>query len=191
MTALLRIPILIVLAALPSLFPARGFAEEPNCAACHETLTTGKRVHAAVTMGCASCHSAGDAAEVPHKITNRNTKGLSARMRDLCYGCHDKKPFMKNTVHGALLLSCTSCHDPHASDHANLLKDDIPRLCLNCHEERLAAQKGKSHVLTGNEACSACHNPHATDTPKLYESGRSAAPREGTPLAAAPSPAKQ
>ncbi len=92
-------------------------------------------------------------------------------MRELCYGCHDRTPFMKKTVHGAVLLGCTSCHNPHASDHAHLLKEEIPQLCLTCHGERIAAQLGKTHALTGNEVCSTCHNPHATAAPKLVESG--------------------
>jgi predicted CXXCH cytochrome family protein len=72
-------------------------------------------------MGCASRHTAVDASDVPHKIINRNPKGLSTKMRDLCYGCHDRKPFMKTTVHGAVMLGCTSCHSPHTSDQAHLL----------------------------------------------------------------------
>jgi predicted CXXCH cytochrome family protein len=122
-------------------------------------------------MGCTACHSAVDASEVPHRITNRNPRGLTQKIRDLCYSCHDKKPFMKNTVHGAIALGCTSCHDPHASDHARLLKEDIPALCLRCHEERFTSAKNKGHHAARNEMCSNCHNPHATDTPKLFVSG--------------------
>lgn len=142
-------------------------ADEPDCAACHEQQTSGKAVHPAVSMGCQSCHSAVDAAEVPHAFTNRNPKGLSARIKDLCFTCHDRKLFTGATVHGALMLGCTSCHDPHVSDHAHVLKQEIPRLCLNCHEERLTAKDGRTHILSGNEACTACHHPHATNTPKL------------------------
>jgi predicted CXXCH cytochrome family protein len=193
MNALFR-PVLLSLLILGSLalVPAgTARAEEPNCGTCHEALSTGKSVHAAVSMGCASCHSAINAADVPHKVTNKNPHGLMSKMRDLCYSCHDKKPFMKNTVHGALMLGCTSCHNPHASDHAHLLKEDIPRLCLNCHKESLMAQKGGTHVLAGNEACSTCHNPHATDTPKLFESGRNASLRDRTALAGSPAVAPQ
>jgi predicted CXXCH cytochrome family protein len=191
MTLLRPISLLIIIAALPVLAAAPVRAGEPNCSSCHETLAAGKSVHAAVFMGCASCHTAVDASDVPHKITNRNAKGLSAKMRDLCFGCHDRKPFMKNTVHGALLLGCTSCHDPHASDHAHLLKEDIPGLCLSCHGERLAEQQGRTHVLTGNEACATCHNPHATDTPKLVEPGRGTSPGDQTTLAGKPASEKQ
>jgi len=170
MIAFHRALILIVLAALPILTAQPVLAEEPNCTACHENLSAGKSVHPAVAMGCASCHSAVDASDVPHKITNRNPKGLIAKMKDLCFNCHDRAPFQKATVHGALMLGCTSCHDPHSTEHARVLKEEIPRLCLNCHEERLTAKDGRTHVLAGNEACSSCHHPHATDAPKLVRS---------------------
>ena len=151
------------------LVPLSGHAEEPaECTSCHEALTTGKNVHAAISMGCASCHSAIDASEVPHKRSNKNPHGLASKMRDLCFTCHDKKPFMKTTVHGAIALGCTSCHNPHSSDHARLLKEDIPVLCLTCHKDQFETGKGKSHTLVSNEACSTCHNPHATDTSKLF-----------------------
>ena len=83
---------------------------------------------------------------------------------------------MKNTVHGAILLGCTSCHDPHASQHANLLKEDIPALCISCHKDRFDPAASGSHVLAGNEACAGCHDPHASDTPKLMQSKQRSSP---------------
>lgn len=193
MTVSRNILILITFAALPVLIAQPGIAEEQGCAACHEDLSAGKSVHPAVAMGCASCHSAVDASDVPHKITNRNAKGLIAKMKDLCFNCHDRSPFQKATVHGALMLGCTSCHDPHSTDHARVLKEEIPRLCLNCHEERLTAKDGRTHVLAGNEACSSCHHPHATDTPKLVRSQPESTVKDRTAMGkkAAAAPAQQ
>jgi predicted CXXCH cytochrome family protein len=145
-----------------------SYAEETDCTACHEPITIGKSVHPALAMGCDACHTAIDPTTVPHKITNKNSRGLSAKMRDLCFGCHDKEPFTKTTVHGAILLGCTSCHNPHASDNAKLLKDKLPVLCITCHEDGFS--KGKGHALAGHEACMTCHNPHSTDAPKLVKS---------------------
>lgn len=154
------------------LFPRITAAEEqPSCIDCHQGLDSGTSVHAAVSMGCASCHSAVDATEVPHKFTNRNPKGLMSKMRDLCYSCHDKTSFMKKTVHGAIMLGCTSCHDPHASKQARLLKEDIPALCITCHKDRFTPGTDGAHILAGNEACASCHEPHASDSPKLMQSG--------------------
>jgi predicted CXXCH cytochrome family protein len=156
-------------AALMLVLVASAYAGGPDCASCHEAALSGKNVHPAVAMGCASCHSALDAAEVPHTMTGKNPKGLGAKMRDLCFTCHDKQPFMKSTVHGAIRLGCSSCHNPHTSDHARLLKDEQPGLCLTCHQQNFAEGAAKRHILTHNENCIECHDPHSTDTPKLVK----------------------
>jgi predicted CXXCH cytochrome family protein len=158
---------LLVLGMFPVFASAAIAAEESACRSCHEELTTGKSVHQAISMGCESCHSAVDASVVPHKFTNRNPKGLASKMRDLCYNCHDRASFMKTTVHGAIALGCTTCHNPHRSNHARLLKEAVPTLCVGCHEDRFAPGKSTGHSLAGNEACSSCHDPHASDGPKL------------------------
>ncbi|MHB8843807.1 MAG: cytochrome c3 family protein [Nitrospirota bacterium] len=182
--------LLILSASILAAAPAVS-AEEPDCAACHEQQTSGKVVHPAISMGCVSCHSAVDASEVPHTFTNRNARGLAARIKDLCFSCHDRKQFTGTTVHGALMLGCTSCHDPHVSDYEHVLKQEIPGLCLNCHEERLTRPDGRTHVLAGNEACAACHNPHATNTPKLVRTAPTGTVNDRTALSAQPAVSPQ
>ncbi len=146
---------------------APAFSEEVDCLLCHENLTKGKSVHQAVSFGCAVCHSGIDATDIPHKITNRRPKGLSSRQSKLCYDCHDKSQFMKNTVHGAImLLGCTSCHSPHSSENERLLNEAIPALCKRCHEETQIA-RSDLHGSIGDISCTTCHNPHATDSPML------------------------
>jgi predicted CXXCH cytochrome family protein len=164
----LRMMMGAMLALAAPLFAAGVMAGEMiDCTSCHSGLAEGKSVHQAIAMGCEACHSAVDASTVPHKFTNRNPKGLAAKMRDLCYTCHDRSSFMKTTVHGAIALGCTTCHDPHASQHARLLKEEVPALCVGCHKDNLAPGSGSGHELAGNEACASCHSPHATDAPKL------------------------
>ena len=147
------------------IFPV--FAEDTDCTKCHESLSKGKVIHQALSMGCTTCHSAIDTNTVPHKTLNRNSKGLSTKQLDLCYGCHDKSQFMKNNVHSAIVLGCTSCHDPHSSSDAKLLVSNLPELCFNCHEKNLIVGKNNSHQLTAGEMCTSCHNPHSTDAPQL------------------------
>ncbi len=165
--------IFVVLNFMVFLITSAGQAEEPDCAACHEALTKGKSVHQAISMGCTACHTAVNAATVPHKMTNKNPRGLSSKLRDLCFGCHDKQSFMKKTIHSAMTLGCTSCHDPHVSANEHLLKEAVPKLCLSCHEGRLTTKKNDNHAPGMSEECSGCHNPHATDTPKLLVPGLS------------------
>jgi predicted CXXCH cytochrome family protein len=182
---------LLVLSFLALGMAGQARAEESACNACHEQLTVNKSVHPAMAMGCATCHGGVDASDMPHKITNRNPKGLVAKMKDLCFNCHDRAPFQKATVHGALILGCTTCHNPHSTDHAHILKEEIPRLCLNCHEERLAALKSAPHPIAGNEACSSCHHPHATDAPKLVRTQPERTPKGETAMNKKPAVAHQ
>lgn len=144
-----------------------AFPEDMDCLRCHETLSKGNVVHQALSMGCSSCHSAIDATRLPHKTTNRKAKGLSSKQPDFCYDCHDKAQFMKKTVHDAMVLGCTSCHNPHASKDTKLLVSALPQLCFNCHDENLIMGKNSTHPQVEGVACTTCHNPHSTDTPQL------------------------
>ncbi|MBI5638864.1 MAG: cytochrome c3 family protein [Nitrospirae bacterium] len=149
-------------------------AEETECIGCHEALSRGQTVHAAISMGCTSCHSAIDASRLPHKTTNRRPRGLSSRQPDFCYDCHDKSRFMKKTVHDALALGCTSCHNPHSSKDVKLLVSAQPELCFNCHDaNRFSSGKNPAHMQAKGIACTTCHDPHSTDTPQLLTSSMS------------------
>ncbi|OGW41730.1 MAG: hypothetical protein A2010_08195 [Nitrospirae bacterium GWD2_57_9] len=141
-------------------------AADVDCLMCHAELAGKKVKHAAVDMGCPGCHGAVDAADVPHKMTNKSKKGLSSEQPDLCFGCHDKSAFSKKTVHAALGMGCTGCHDPHSSDRKKLLAADLPGLCFNCHDK---AEFGKKNVHAPVAAgdCLACHNPHSSDAVAL------------------------
>lgn len=176
LNVLFRVPVVLgfILAGtiLPAAAPPVLADEEIDCAACHEPLTTGTSVHAAVQMGCTVCHSNVDASDVPHTFGGRNPKGLGSRLRDLCFNCHDRNNFMKKNVHPAIILGCNSCHNPHRSDVARLLIEDIPGLCITCHKERFVPGKDGSHQLAGNEACGSCHDPHSSNAPKLMLSER-------------------
>jgi len=52
--------------------------------------------------------------------------------------------------------SCMSCHQPHSSDHAKLLKES----CSNCHAALTANQPKIHEAMTMAKGCSNCHNPH-------------------------------
>ena len=150
--------------ALLSLFCicSHALAAEVDCLQCHEELTKGKSVHAAVSMGCTTCHTAVDATDIPHKITTKIPKGLSAEQPDLCYGCHDKSLFNKKFVHPAIGMGCTSCHNPHASKYAKLLSSDPPDLCYGCHDKGIFTKK-HVHPPVAAGQCLFCHDPHSSD----------------------------
>ena len=137
-------------------------AQEIDCLKCHAKMKKEKVVHAAIDMGCPSCHAGIDASKVPHKKTSAFDRGLSAAQPDLCYGCHDKALFSKKTVHAAVGMGCTGCHNPHSSKNAKLLVAEAPDLCLTCHD-KAAFNRKNVHAPVAGGMCLGCHSPHSTD----------------------------
>ncbi len=160
---------LAIFAVSGILFSASGvLAEDTDCLMCHGDLAGKKVKHAAVDMGCPSCHAAVDASDVPHKMKNTIKKGLSAEQPDLCYGCHDKSLFEKKTVHAAVGMGCTGCHNPHSSDTPKLLVSAAPDLCFNCHDKGEFSKKNV-HAPVAAGKCLTCHTPHSSDTVALLK----------------------
>jgi DmsE family decaheme c-type cytochrome len=88
-------------------------------------------------MGCSSCHN-------PHG--ELQTEELA---RDLCLGCHARYqgPFVFE--HAPVEEDCTICHDPHGSVADNLLVQNEPFLCLQCHESHFHTMRiGASPAAT-------------------------------------------
>ncbi len=142
------------------------FAESVDCSMCHPDLDKKKTVHAAIGMGCVTCHASLNVADVPHKVTGKIPKGLSAAQPDICYGCHDKSIFLKKNVHAALMMGCTTCHNPHSADAQKLLVSDMPGLCFGCHDKKKFEGKTIHPPVMGG-MCTSCHNPHSSDNAKL------------------------
>ncbi len=170
-------------------------SEQPGlCYGCHDKAAFGKaNVHAAVGMGCTSCHN-------PH--SSKNAKLLVSEAPDLCYNCHDKEAFTKKVVHSPVEGGmCLSCHSPHSSDQTALLLKKPAEVCLECHpdvskkphaiavghplglpvvrkiknkqtgkiEEKIEVRDVKDPARQGKQFyCGSCHNPHSSASPRLY-----------------------
>jgi predicted CXXCH cytochrome family protein len=159
--ALFLLPVFLFQFVLFSL-SSISVAEKVNCLKCHRKTTKGKFVHQALAMGCPACHTAINARSVPHKKTNTLARGLSAEQPELCYGCHDQGMFTKKTVHPAVSMGCTGCHNPHASKNAKLLKAKPPALCFTCHDKTGFTRKFVHQPVVSGD-CMTCHSPHSTD----------------------------
>jgi predicted CXXCH cytochrome family protein len=129
-------------------------AQPELCYGCHDkSKFTKKNLHAALQMGCTTCHN-------PHATDTQ--KLLVADMPGLCLNCHDKGKFENKTVHAALAMGCIGCHNPHSSDNSKLLTADVPDVCFNCHDKAVFSKKNIHSPVMGG-MCLGCHSPHATE----------------------------
>lgn len=94
----------------------------------HHPINEGK-------MGCSDCHN-------PHGELNTDE-----RTNDLCLGCHSRYqgPFVFG--HAPVEDDCTICHDPHGSVANNLLVQNEPFLCLQCHEGHFHLLRESNYVV--------------------------------------------
>jgi predicted CXXCH cytochrome family protein len=141
-------------------------ADDSQCLTCHVKMKErAKSVHAAIALGCSSCHAAVEGKTHPGQ---KGSIKLTQPMPGLCYTCHDESKFKGKSVHTPITSGmCTGCHDPHQSNYSKILLADMPGLCYNCHDENKF--KGKyGHATIG--MCTGCHAPHASNASKLLGS---------------------
>ena len=155
---------IVLLIMLATSTPCR--AKEEKCRTCHATLTRGASVHRAFERGCAVCHTDIDARSVPHRSTGPRDHGLTQDLPGLCFGCHDSSAFTRKTVHGALGVGCSTCHDPHSSKYKHLLKANEREVCFACHD-RTGFARNTVHAPLAQGGCMTCHEPHSSDQTAL------------------------
>jgi len=157
----------------------------------HHPLAEGK-------MTCNSCHE-------PHGSLNGEVGMLKTdeRANDLCLNCHARYqgPFIFE--HAPVAENCLECHDPHGTVANNLLTQNEPFLCLQCHEGHFHANReakavnvpakpgtidtytGETHSITGRNIndwsrgfltkCTSCHQAvHGSDLPSQTIAGHGA-----------------
>jgi DmsE family decaheme c-type cytochrome len=114
--------------------PRRASLKKPEvalCADCHKdvvakTMLPSRHPVREGKMSCSSCHNVhGSEAGMIHSVE---------RTYDLCVSCHAEKqgPFVFD--HPPVTEDCSACHTPHGAVADNLLKQNEPFLCLQCHE---------------------------------------------------------
>ncbi|MBI5086088.1 MAG: cytochrome c3 family protein [Acidobacteria bacterium] len=166
---------LLLAAALAFLLaPQAGAAQDPPAAAaptasdaclkCHAPIQTAlkrKLKHAAVDMGCDSCH-------INHRdkqaAQTKTEHYLTGKQSELCAGCHDYKDKAIAAAHKGQpfeTAECSGCHDPHASDRPKLIAAQAhgpfdARQCDSCHK---APKDGKIALTAAStsELCFTCH----------------------------------
>jgi DmsE family decaheme c-type cytochrome len=152
---------------------------DASCLVCH--MDGGDHAHGSKKMGmdwqfaehkragvkCIDCHDA-------HSHAPKGLRGkpeLQVQNMDaassLCLSCHQEvlgrisMPSHHPIREG--VMSCTSCHNPHANQSRQLLSKN--ETCFKCHQ----AQQGpfaREHQPVV-EDCTICHDPHGSPTAKL------------------------
>ena len=176
-----------------------GDEKENLCLSCHKTGLNvpekGSR-HAALDMGCDSCHVTHKTGEVGKTEFDFH---LAKAVPELCIGCHDVKGADLQKAHQNQpfeTANCVSCHDPHQSAAPKLMakfthppfadkqcevchapaKDgkvvltqaDAKALCVTCHDDKakLIETAKVQHPGAAGD-CTDCHSPHASNQPGL------------------------
>ena len=148
--------------------PVSGDQKENLCLTCHRTglnvPAKGSR-HAALDMGCDTCHITHKTGEVGKvEFDFHLTKATPA----LCLDCHDAKNADLQKAHQNQPFDkadCLTCHDPHQSDVPKLMAKFMhppfaDKQCEVCH----APAKDGKVVLTQADAkslCVTCHDDKA------------------------------
>jgi predicted CXXCH cytochrome family protein len=182
--------------------PTTGDKKDNLCLTCHnqgENVPQKGSRHAALDMGCDTCH-------VTHKsgadLTQENNFHLTKAVPALCVDCHDVKDASLQKAHQNqpfATANCTSCHDPHQSASPKLMarflhppfadrscdtchapaKDgkvvltqpNVKDLCVTCHSDKAELiQKAKVQHPGAAGDCTDCHSPHASPYPGLPKS---------------------
>ncbi len=181
--------------------PESGDKAQNLCLSCHTQgldVPAGGSRHAALDMGCDTCH-------VTHKVGERGKAEFDFHLTKappaLCVDCHDVKDESLIKAHQGQPFAganCVQCHDPHQSTQAKLMqrfthppfamgtcdvchqpaKDgkvvltqaDSKALCVTCHSEQAKQIDSAKVPHPGAQGdCTTCHNPHAGKTPGFIQ----------------------
>jgi predicted CXXCH cytochrome family protein len=147
---------------LLSVLPA--LSQESPCLICHgQFKRPAKAVHAALGMGCETCHQAVEGMKHPQQ---KGSIKLMQDMPGLCHGCHEESKFKGKVIHSPVAGGmCTGCHNPHQSEFNKILLSDQPDLCYNCHDKADFTKKNVHMAVLGG--CGSCHSPHASQSHAL------------------------
>lgn len=152
-----------------------------TCTRCHKTIKAQmmRQSHHPLREGkmqCTDCHNSHGT--VADKLIDAQT------INQKCFQCHAdlRGPFLWE--HPSVTEDCLTCHTPHGSTHAGLLKAKAPFLCQRCHANvghpgELTARSGADahqsvyRVLNNRIFYRACLNCHVAIHGSNHPSGKS------------------
>jgi DmsE family decaheme c-type cytochrome len=138
------------------------------CLTCH---SKGDRIfwqgspHEFRDVACTSCHRVMEDISPRHQLAKPN-------QIETCGTCHlQKRAQQMRSSHMPLRegkMTCTSCHNPHGSVTASLLKEiSINDTCFTCHAEKRGPFLWQH--APQNESCMNCHDPHGSNHERMLK----------------------
>ena len=156
-----------------------------TCADCHSAIAATAAYHPASTR-CQDCHATagqkpaalGIVGKLPYSDTNAN-RAANANLT-ACQTCHpNQSAANKDRLHATVAENgrtptCTTCHNPHATEPTVAPYKEISARCVDCHRTLYAEKLSRVHghaPLTGasdsasNATCVECHAVHSAIAP--------------------------
>jgi predicted CXXCH cytochrome family protein len=160
-----------------------GRKEEPAlCVTCHAAAGAAmSAAHRRIPLAgarCTSCHTPHGSekpgllhalAHAPFAEGACDACHASGKPEAACGACHEQRTGGHPLPPGA---TCTSCHAPHASPAAGLIRETEMSTCLGCHTDVRAARERAAafHPAAGGKRdCTVCHQLHTGSSPALLK----------------------
>ncbi|MHC4975045.1 MAG: cytochrome c3 family protein [Planctomycetota bacterium] len=118
---------------------------------CHVEIWNRPVMHGPASSDCSVCHVQGS--------PDVHDFFLIADSNELCIRCH-QIPHQDMAHTPVSEGQCLSCHDPHGSEHPNVLVSSPAQLCSQCHQDQFA-NAAHVHGPVAIGACAVCHNSHS------------------------------
>ena len=134
---------------------------EKTCLQCHadeNRLSWVGSVHERRNVSCLACHSV-------HNAQEEKLLLVKPKVELVCAQCHrDIVAKVNRSAHMPIeegKMTCTSCHNPHGSATAKLLKgDSVNDTCYTCHADKRGPFVWEHPPVREN--CMNCHDPHGS-----------------------------
>ena len=94
----------------------------------------------------------------------------------ICLKCHKNSLSSFNKINSHMVVGdkgrfCGNCHNPHASDGANLIKGSETTVCYYCHDDSKKYMVKSRYVHPKMDECSQCHESHGSNNSFFLKKG--------------------
>ena len=124
--------------------------------------------HSSAGLSCSDCHGPSSAhlAKAASPVERDFGNADATSKNQACLGCHDtaQRLHWSASAHQQADISCTDCHQTHASSDPMLAKTSGQQICLDCHTAVQAdlQQRSRHPIAELKTSCMDCHSSHGS-----------------------------